>query len=112
MVESYIKGFYLLPTRFIKIFDHYKSYNNIRKIENIGTLTKLKKLFFAGNKISKIENLETLTELTMLELGANRIRKIENLDKNINLGKCLPEFSIRSLDQVANTKRRNFPWEK
>ena len=82
----------LIKVQIKVILNQYKSYNNIRKIENIGTLTKLKKLFFAGNKISKIENLETLTELTMLELGANRIRKIENLDKNINLGKCLPKF--------------------
>jgi len=50
------------------------SFNRILKIENLGNLRKLKKLFLVQNKIAKIENLEMLTELTMLELGSNRIK--------------------------------------
>jgi Leucine-rich repeat (LRR) protein len=50
------------------------SFNRISKIENIGHLVKLRRLFLVQNKISKIENLSTLVNLEMLELGSNRIR--------------------------------------
>lgn len=50
------------------------SYNGIRAIENLSTLTELTKIFLANNKIKEIRNLDALVKLTMLELGANRIR--------------------------------------
>ena len=50
------------------------SFNLIKVIENVGCLTKLKKLYFVQNKISKIEGLENLSQLEMVELGANKIR--------------------------------------
>ena len=50
------------------------SFNRIKKIEGLETLTQVKKLFLVQNKISKIENLEPLVNVTMLELGSNRIR--------------------------------------
>ena len=34
------------------------SYNNIKKIQNLNNLPKLKKLFLLSNKIKKIENLK------------------------------------------------------
>lgn len=50
------------------------SFNRLKKIENLGTLKKLKKLYLCSNKIEKIENLEQLENLESLELGDNRIR--------------------------------------
>lgn len=55
------------------------SYNEVRRIENVGHLGALKRLFLANNKIKVIANLEGLPLLEMLELGANRIRVIENI---------------------------------
>jgi len=52
-------------------------FNQIRKIEGLESLTKLKKLYFVQNKISVIENVGHLTELRMLEFGSNRIRVSE-----------------------------------
>ena len=50
------------------------SFNLIKTIENLNSLSKLKKLFFVQNKISKIVGLQSLQQLEMLELGANKIR--------------------------------------
>lgn len=50
------------------------SFNLIKTIENLGCLTKVKKLFLVSNKISKIEGLQNLLQLEMIELGANKIR--------------------------------------
>ena len=50
------------------------SFNRLTKIENLGSLTRLRKLFLIHNKISKIENIGHLVNLEMLELGSNRIR--------------------------------------
>lgn len=50
------------------------SFNLIKVIENLGCLTKLKKLYLVQNKVSKIEGLQNLSQLEMLELGANKIR--------------------------------------
>ena len=50
------------------------SFNLIKVVENLGCLTKLKKLYLVQNKVSKIEGLQNLSQLEMLELGANKIR--------------------------------------
>lgn len=50
------------------------SFNLIKTIENLGCLTKVKKLFLVSNKVSKIEGLQNLLQLEMIELGANKIR--------------------------------------
>jgi len=55
------------------------SYNSVRRIENLGHLSQLKRLFLANNKIKVIANLDGMPLLEMLELGANRIREIQNL---------------------------------
>lgn len=55
------------------------SFNLIKVVENLGCLTKLKKLYLVQNKVSKIEGLQNLSQLEMLELGANRIRVSTNL---------------------------------
>ncbi|KAK6457662.1 regulatory subunit for the mitotic function of type I protein phosphatase [Scheffersomyces xylosifermentans] len=61
------------------------SFNKIKNIKNIETLTKLENLYFVQNKIKEIKNLETLTKLKNLELGGNKIEQIENLDALVNL---------------------------
>lgn len=61
------------------------SFNNIKHIKHINTLTKLENLYFVQNKISKIENIDNLVNLTNLEFGGNRIELIENLDTLVNL---------------------------
>lgn len=57
------------------------SFNKLKHIKNLESLTSLTELYFVQNRIQKIENLDSLTKLTMVELAANRIREIENLDK-------------------------------
>ena len=60
------------------------SFNRIKKIENLETLTKIQKTYLCQNRISKIENLNHLTEITMLELGSNRIRVSTNTGYSIS----------------------------
>eukprot|EP00906_Rhabdomonas_costata_P034891 RCo049065 len=55
------------------------SYNNIRAIDGVHTLTELRELYLQSNKITSIEGLSTLVNLNLLELGCNRIREICNL---------------------------------
>ena len=50
------------------------SFNHIRVIGGLSTLTNLKDLFLINNKLTVIEGLNTLTNLTILELGSNRLR--------------------------------------
>ena len=50
------------------------SFNHIRVIEGISTLTNLTDLYFINNKLTVIDGLQALTNLTMLELGSNRLR--------------------------------------
>ena len=64
------------------------SFNHIRVIEGVSTLTNLKDLFLINNKLVVIEGLHTLTNLTMLELGSNRLRV------------CLDGWIDRSIGQV------------
>lgn len=61
------------------------SFNNIKHIKHVNTLTELQNLYFVQNKISKIEGIDNLVNLKNLEFGGNRIEKIENLDTLVNL---------------------------
>lgn len=56
------------------------SFNKLKHIKNIETLTSLTDLYFVQNRIRKIENLDSLTKLRNLELGGNQLRNIENLE--------------------------------
>lgn len=91
------------------------SFNKIKHIKNISTLTSLTELYFVQNRITKIESLDSLVNLTMIELAANRIREIENLDhltslKELWLGKnkitsiqnLAPLTSLRLVDLKSN----------
>ena len=63
----------------------YLSRNQLTKIENIATLTKLKELWLSNNQLIKIENIETLTNLQTLYLSNNQLTKIENIKTLTNL---------------------------
>ena len=53
--------------------------NNIRKIECLDKLPKLRVLVLSFNEVHKIEGLEQLRQLQRLELGFNLIKRIEGL---------------------------------
>lgn len=72
-------------SEFINLENLDLSFNNIKHIKHVNTLTKLENLYFVQNRISKIENIENLINLTNLELGGNKIENIENLDSLVNL---------------------------
>ena len=61
------------------------SFNQIRKIENIATLTELRELYFVNCKIAELEGLDSLVNLRLLEMGSNRLRTIQNLGNLTNL---------------------------
>ncbi len=72
--ESWV-SFYLFNLLVYSCFRHLDlSYNRLRKIENLGTLTKLKILYLVHNKITKIDGLTSNLQLELLEMGDNRIR--------------------------------------
>lgn len=54
------------------------SFNRLKKIEGLETLTKLRKLYLPQNRFTKMENVGHLEELVMLELGANKLRVTKN----------------------------------
>lgn len=55
--------------------------NNIDKLSNLDTLTKLTELTISDNKIFRLENLQHLTNLQKLDLSFNKIDYIGGLDK-------------------------------
>ena len=61
------------------------SFNRIKEIKGLETLTSIRKLYLSANRLRKMENLETLTTLEILDVGDNKIRKIENIDTLVNL---------------------------
>ena len=61
------------------------SYNRLRTIDHLHTMTRLRALYMVHNKIRTIDNLDNNTALTLLELGDNRIRKIEHVNHLVNL---------------------------
>ncbi len=58
---------------------------NIKKIENLETLTNLEYLRLNRGRISKIENLENLTNLKFLDLSINIISEIGGSESLKNL---------------------------
>ena len=79
------------------------SFNSIRVIENLKSLTNLKKIYLVNNKIKKMSGLNNLSSLKMLELGSNRIRVIEGIDKLINIEQLwLGKNKIRTLENLDN----------
>ena len=54
--------------------------NEISDLRPLGTLTKLRELFFKNNRVTDISPLETLTELRRLDISGNRIRDLSPLE--------------------------------
>ncbi|CAD7943957.1 unnamed protein product [Amoebophrya sp. A25] len=61
------------------------SCNNIRRLENLSTLTKLRELRLASCDIRKMENLDQLQQLERLELQFNQITAVEGIRTLRNL---------------------------
>ncbi|KAK8858646.1 hypothetical protein IAR55_002875 [Kwoniella newhampshirensis] len=80
------------------------SFNNIRHLPNLPSLTKVKTFYLIQNKISTIEEGELdwcKDTITSLELGGNRIRVIENLEKLTLLEELwLGKNKIRKLENL------------
>lgn len=53
------------------------SFNEVRRIENVGHLSHLRELYLVSNRIKKIAGLEGLSKLRLLELGSNSLRAID-----------------------------------
>ncbi|CAO4371021.1 unnamed protein product [Caenorhabditis nigoni] len=76
--------------------------NRIRKIENLGHLSKLRRLFLGANQIRKIENLDELQTLRELSLPGNAIQVIEGLDKLSGLRSfSVAQNGIRKIDGLS-----------
>jgi len=63
------------------------AHQNIKKIENLTTLTNLEAIDLYGNRISRIDGLDSLKKLKKLNLSFNMIERIENLENLENLEK-------------------------
>ena len=110
-LDCYLNSFEKIPDvilQFPKLEWLDFSFNSIRAIANLDTLTNLKKLYLVNNKIKKMNGLNALTSLTMLELGSNRIRSIEGIDKLTNITELwLGKNKIRALqglDSLINLR--------
>jgi len=55
------------------------SFNKIKKIEGLETLTKLGDLSLYNNEIEKIENLDAQVHLNVFSIGQNQIKKLDNV---------------------------------
>lgn len=58
------------------------SFNRIKKIEGLDSLTKLELLNLTDNKISAIENMDSLQKLTNFGIANNLIPQLENVQIN------------------------------
>ena len=73
------------------------SFNRLSKMENMGTLFNLQKLFLIHNKFTKIENIDHMVNLEMLELGSNRIRvTLLSTQYTLNLLKSTNKVEVES----------------
>lgn len=81
------------------------SFNNIKNIKHVETLTKLENLYFVQNKIKEIKNLENLKLLKNLELGGNKIERIgeSSLSSLVNLQQLwLGKNRISKFENLSN----------
>ncbi|WOO76757.1 Protein phosphatase 1 regulatory subunit 7 [Vanrija pseudolonga] len=81
------------------------SFNNIRHVPNLPSLTAVKILYLVQNKIGKIDEgaLDWCKDtITSIELGGNRIRAIEHLEKLTLLDELwLGKNKIRALENLG-----------
>lgn len=64
------------------------SFNNIKRIEGIETLTKLTDLSLYNNAITTIEGLDNCKSLQCLSLGNNEIRSTESVREPSSAERC------------------------
>jgi Leucine-rich repeat (LRR) protein len=55
------------------------SFNKIKKIEGLDTLSKITDLSLYANEVKTLENLDTLVNLNVLSVGKNQIGAIDNV---------------------------------
>ncbi|ORX37337.1 hypothetical protein BD324DRAFT_579925 [Kockovaella imperatae] len=81
------------------------SFNNIRHVPNLPSMTKVETLYLVQNKIKAVESGDldwAKDTLKSLELGGNRIRAIENVEHLIRLEELwLGKNKIRSLECLS-----------
>ncbi|KAF7978812.1 hypothetical protein HWV62_44587 [Athelia sp. TMB] len=79
--------------------------NKISKLENLGSLKRLKILSIQSNRITKIENLESLENLEDIYLSHNGITRLEGLDHNLKLKTLdLGSNFVPELENIAHLK--------
>ena len=78
-------GYYHLEHLNLGTFLNSVEFNQIKYIENLSVLSKLKELNLSYNQIGSIENVSSLKELKSLKLSKNKIKTIENLESLENL---------------------------
>lgn len=83
-----------------KVIELNVSNKRLRRIQNIESLTQLKKISFAHNEISRIEGLTECMKLEELNLEDNRIMKIEGLSSLLNLRRL--ELGKNKISRLEN----------
>lgn len=83
------------------------SFNNIRHVPNLPSLTRVETLYLVQNKIGEVKEGEmdwAAGSIKSLELGGNRLRVVEHLEKLVKLEELwLGKNKIRAL-QVSKSK--------
>ena len=78
------------------------AFNNISKLENLESLTKLEHLDVSHNALRRIENLAGLSRLNAILLSDNKLFRLEDLN-----AMRAAAGSLRTLDLRANAMREN-----
>ena len=79
------------------------SFNEIKKIENLGSCIKLRKVDLNHNFIQKIESLDELKDLKCLDLGNNWVSELNSLDGLFTAGVQIQEINLKC-NPVASKK--------
>ena len=59
------------------------SFNNIERIEGLGSLQSLQDLSLSHNRIKVIEELDNLHSLQVFSIGYNFIESVENVSRGL-----------------------------
>lgn len=109
LYDNQLKAIPSSMTRLTNLTTLDLSFNKIKAIENVESLSQLTELYLANNRISVLPiHLAALTKLVTLELGSNSIRKIESLDTMSNLRNLwLGRNKIAQIDGLACLNQLN-----
>ena len=105
--ENFPKGSQISDLGGIEYFINVKnleiSWNKIKDIKKLSSLTKLEYLRAFGNQISSVTPLAGLTKLTSLNIGGNKVTKIDALKGLVNLtGLFLDGNKIKDLSPITS----------